>query len=125
MADLILPRSLSVAVDYQIYNYFMTAPLLGIALPSATATDIGPTQETWEDDTGTTITEFAVDVSNPPAGTTYAYQLIIEGQVQEEGLMTDVTNTVLELTSASAGTIPSLARVVLTIYQVDTTTSYS
>lgn len=123
MASLILPRSISVEVDYTIYNYFMTAPLLGISLPANTATDIGPGQETWLDDTGSTAATFAVDVSNPPAGTVYAYQLLVDGQVQEEGLVTDVTNAVLELTSVDAATIPSLARVVFTIFAVVTTYS--
>jgi hypothetical protein len=123
MASLILPRSISVAVAYEIMNYFMTAPVGGIALAADTATDIGPAQETWLDDTGATVTQFAVDISTPPAGTEYAYQLIVDGQVQEEGLVTDVTATVLELTSTSAGTIPAEARIVFTIFQVVTTYS--
>lgn len=123
MASLILPRSISVAVAYEVLNYFMIAPAGGIALAADTATDIGPTAETWLDDTGATVTEFAVDVSTPPAGTEYAYQLIVDGQLQEEGLVTDVTATVLELTSTAAGTIPGEARVVFTIFQVVTTYS--
>lgn len=123
MASLILPRSISVAVTYDILNYFMTAPVGGIALPAGTATDIGPGAEAWLDDTGAPITQFAVDISTTPAGTEYAYQLIVDGQVQEEGLVTDATAAVLELTSATAATIPSEARVVFTIFQVVTTYS--
>ena len=121
MASLILPRSISVAVTYEVLNYFLTAPAGGITLPANTATDIGPATETWLDDTGATVTQFAVDVSTPPAGTQYAYQLIVDGQVQEEGLVTDVTATVLELTSVDAATIPADARIVFTIFQVVTT----
>ncbi|MHA7967326.1 hypothetical protein ACX93W_24705 [Paenibacillus sp. CAU 1782] len=122
MASLILPRALSVTVDYSIYNYFLQAPAGGITLPAATATDIGPGEETWADDNGATITEFAVDISTPPAGTVYAYQLIVDGQVQEEELVTSATDTVLSLTSASAAVIPAGARVVFTIFEVVTTT---
>ncbi|GBG07221.1 hypothetical protein B1748_18260 [Paenibacillus sp. MY03] len=123
MASLILPRAFTVAVAYDVLNYFMIAPVGGISLPAATATDIGPAVETWLDDTGATVTTFAVDISTPPAGTEYAYQLIVDGQLQEEGLVTSVTDAVLELTSATAATIPSEARVVFTIFQVVTTYS--
>ncbi|RJX36984.1 hypothetical protein D3P09_26135 [Paenibacillus pinisoli] len=123
MASLILPRSISVAVDYSILNYFMTAPVGGIALAANTATDIGPAEESWVDDTGTAITQFAVNVSTPPPGTEYAYQLIVDGQVQEEGLVTTVSDTVLSITSATAATIPGEARIVFTIFQVVTTYS--
>lgn len=123
MASLILPRALSVTVDYNLYNYFMEAPVGGIALAAATATDIGPGEQTWSDDNGATATQFIVDVSTPPPGTVYAYQLIIDGQLQEEDLVTDVTSTVLELTSATAGTIPAGARVVFTIFEVVTATA--
>ncbi|WP_147384550.1 hypothetical protein [Paenibacillus sp. 1011MAR3C5] len=125
MASLILPRSISVAVDYSILNYFMTAPAGGIALAANTATNIGPAEETWLDDTGATVTQFAVNVSTPPPGTEYAYQLIVDGQVQEEGLVTTVSDTVLEITSATAATIPSEARIVFTVFEVVTTYSYS
>lgn len=123
MASLILPRSISVAVDYSILNYFMTAPAGGIALAANTATDVGPAEQSWLDDTGATVTQFAVDISTPPPGTEYAYQLIVDGQVQEDGLVTNVTDTVLELTSVDAATIPAEARVVFTIFQVVTTYS--
>ncbi|MHA6481210.1 hypothetical protein ACX1C1_04805 [Paenibacillus sp. strain BS8-2] len=123
MASLILPRPFSVAVAYEIMNYFMIAPTGGIVLTANTPEDIGPATETWLDDTGATVTQFAVDISTPPPGTEYAYQLIVDGQVQEEGLVTDVTDTVLELTSTTAGTIPEDARIVFTIFQVVTTYS--
>lgn len=119
MADLILPRP--VTVSYNLLNYFMTAPAVtGIPLPAATATDIGPGEQSWVDDTGAAITEFAVDISTPPTGTQYAYQLIVDGQVQEEELVTTVSNVVLSLTSATAAAIPASARVVFTIFEVVT-----
>jgi len=123
MADLILPRAFSVEVTYDVLNYFMTAPGTGIDLPATTPTDIGPTAQSWVDDTGAAITQFAVDISTPPAGTEYAYQLIVDGQLQEEGLVTDATATTLELTADTAATIPGEARVVFTIFQVVTTYS--
>ncbi|MEK3885195.1 hypothetical protein [Paenibacillus sp. PL2-23] len=123
MASLILPRSFTVTVDYDVLNYFMTVPAGGITLPAATPTDIGPSVQTWLDGTGATVTQFAVDISTPPAGTEYAYQLIVDGQVQEEGLVTNVTDTVLELTSADAAAIPNRSQIVFTIFQVVTTYS--
>lgn len=116
MADLILPRSM--VITNTITNYFMTAPT-AIALTAATPVDIGIGPQTWLTDTGAAAAAF-IDVSVPVAGHQYAYELYIDGQKQEEGLITDATSTVLELTSATAGTIPQFARVVYTIVDIGT-----
>lgn len=118
MADLILPRSL--VITSNIMNYFMTAPVAGIALPATTATDIGPGVAglTWLDDTGATVTAFAVDPSSAPAGHQYFMELYVDGQKQQEGLITAVTTTTLVLTSTTAGTIPGSARIVFTVVDV-------
>lgn len=115
MANLILPRS--PVVSYTLYNYFMTAPAGGIALAANTAVDIGPGNVTysWADNTGAAITQFVVDYSAPVAGHQYGIEFYVEGQLQQQGLVTDLTTVILELTSVTAGTIPQGSRVTLTI----------
>jgi len=118
MANLILPRS--AVVTNEIMNFFMTAPVGGIALPAATAIDIGPTIESWFDDTGSSISEFPVNPSVSPSGHQYAYQLYVDGQIQELGLITTVNTISLFLTSTTAATIPPNARIVFTVVDIGT-----
>jgi hypothetical protein len=115
MANLILPRQ--PLVSYTLYNYFMTAPAGGIALAANTAAQIGPDTAgfSWADNTGTAVTEFAVDPSTPAVGHQYGIEFYVDGQLQQRNLVTTVTNEALALTSVTAGTIPQGAVVTLTI----------
>lgn len=116
MADLILPRSM--VITNTITNYFMTAAA-PIVLAAGTPVDIGIGAQSWLTDTGDAAASF-IDVSVPVAGHQYAYELYVDGQKQESGLITEATGTVLELTSETAGTIPQNARIVYTIVDIGT-----
>jgi len=107
--------ALTTTTNPEIKNYFYQVPAGGL-----TNTTFSIDDTSWLDDTGTLVAEGGL---TPVSADNGFAQLFINGELQEHGVLTTVSATVVEFGFAASTTIEENKWIVLTVTNFDPDTS--